>query len=47
MGFRLPSAVNAKQLLRRSSSNGNRAASTHVADAPKGCMAVYVGDEEK
>ena len=46
MGFRLPGVVSAKQLLRRSSSNGSQVAST-VADIPKGYLAVYVGVESK
>ena len=46
MGFRLPVVVNAKQLLKRSSSNANQAALTHIADVPKGYLAVYVGDDE-
>ncbi|GMN63347.1 hypothetical protein TIFTF001_032416 [Ficus carica] len=45
MGFRLPSVVSAKQLLRRSSSNGNQAALALVTDVPKGYLAVYVGAE--
>ncbi|EXB51430.1 hypothetical protein L484_010409 [Morus notabilis] len=45
MGFRLPGIVGAKQLLRRSSSNGNHVASTVVADVAKGYLAVYVGNE--
>ncbi|KAL5563182.1 hypothetical protein UlMin_032929 [Ulmus minor] len=40
MGFRLPRIVQAK----RSLSSTNQAASTHV---PKGCVAVYVGNESK
>lgn len=48
MGFRLPGVVNAKQLHRRSSRNGNRAAPALVADVPKGYWAVYVvGAESK
>ncbi|KAL5563166.1 hypothetical protein UlMin_032913 [Ulmus minor] len=37
MGFRLPRVLNAKQLIRRSFLNANQ--------VPKGCVAVYVGDE--
>ena len=45
MGFHLPSVVSAKQLLRRSSSNGNQAALALVTDVPEGYLAVYVGAE--
>ncbi|PON93770.1 Small auxin-up RNA [Trema orientale] len=45
MGFRLPDIVSAKQLLRRSSSNGSQVTSTVAADVPKGYLAVYVADD--
>lgn len=48
MGFRLPRIVSAKNLIQRTFSNTNRAAaSTHVADVPKGYLAVNVGNESK
>nr|AMQ09544.1 small auxin up regulated protein [Boehmeria nivea] len=37
MGFRFPSAIRAKQLIQRPSSNAK--------DVPKGFLAVYVADE--
>ncbi|PON39766.1 Small auxin-up RNA [Parasponia andersonii] len=46
MSFRLPGVISAKQLLRRSTSNGNQVGST-IADVPKGHLAVYVGDVSK
>uniref|UniRef100_A0A7N0TCI9 Small auxin up regulated protein n=1 Tax=Kalanchoe fedtschenkoi TaxID=63787 RepID=A0A7N0TCI9_KALFE len=44
MGFRLSGVVQPKKLLRRSLS-GSRQSS--VADVPKGCFAVYVGERQK
>ncbi|KAM7470869.1 hypothetical protein LguiA_009052 [Lonicera macranthoides] len=39
MAIRMPRIINAKPILRRSSSS--------AANVPKGCFAVYVGDQEK
>ncbi|PON39758.1 Small auxin-up RNA [Parasponia andersonii] len=48
MGFRFPRIVNAKNLIQRSFSKTKQAAaSNHVADVPRGYLAVYVGDERK
>uniref|UniRef100_A0A7N0T512 Small auxin up regulated protein n=1 Tax=Kalanchoe fedtschenkoi TaxID=63787 RepID=A0A7N0T512_KALFE len=41
MGFRLSGVVQAKKLLRRSLSGSRQA-----ADVPKGCFAVYVGENK-
>ncbi|PON93768.1 Small auxin-up RNA [Trema orientale] len=45
MVFHLPDIVSAKQLPRRSSSNGSHVTSTAAADVPKGYLAVYVADD--
>ncbi|CAN6543912.1 unnamed protein product [Malus baccata var. baccata] len=47
MGFRLPSVIPAKKLLRRSFSNSSQQVSYNLADVPKGYFPVYVGKSEK
>ncbi|KAB2635483.1 auxin-induced protein 15A-like [Pyrus ussuriensis x Pyrus communis] len=47
MGFRLPSVIPAKKLLRRSFSNSSQEVSNNLADVPKGYFPVYVGKSEK
>ncbi|CAH1429495.1 unnamed protein product [Lactuca virosa] len=44
MGIRMPRIIQARQILQRSLSNGNR---TTSMDLPKGYFAVYVGEQEK
>ncbi|CAI9299400.1 unnamed protein product [Lactuca saligna] len=44
MGIRMPRIIQARQILQRSLSNGNR---TTATDLPKGYFAVYVGEQEK
>ncbi|CAH1433616.1 unnamed protein product [Lactuca virosa] len=44
MGIRMPLIIQARQILQRSLSNGNR---TTATDLPKGYFAVYVGEQEK
>ncbi|XP_042509441.1 auxin-responsive protein SAUR23-like [Macadamia integrifolia] len=46
MGIRLPGLIHAKQILRRSLSQGNQLAAA-VTDVPKGHLAVYVGETQK
>lgn len=46
MAIRFPSAMHAKQILRRSSKFASQAASSSM-DVPKGFFAVYVGEGEK
>lgn len=46
MAIRLPSALSAKHILRRSSLFTTQAAATSL-DVPKGYFAVYVGEGEK
>lgn len=46
MAIRMPRIIQAKQILRRSLSNGTTHTSTSM-DLPKGCFAVYVGKQEK
>ncbi|KAF4366941.1 hypothetical protein G4B88_029265 [Cannabis sativa] len=47
MGFRVPSIVPAKKLLRRSFSNNSNKEASMAVDVPKGHLAVYVGENEK
>nr|KAJ0220189.1 hypothetical protein LSAT_V11C200067750 [Lactuca sativa] len=44
MGIRMPRIMQARQILKRSLSNGTRTTET---DLPKGYFAVYVGEQEK
>ncbi|KAL7614529.1 hypothetical protein Lser_V15G06248 [Lactuca serriola] len=44
MGIRMPRIIQARQILKRSLSNGTR---TTEMDLPKGYFAVYVGEQEK
>ncbi|XP_052622092.1 uncharacterized protein LOC128127560 [Lactuca sativa] len=45
MGILMPRITQAKQILKRSFSNGS--STTKSMDIPKGCLAVYVGEQEK
>ncbi|XP_021818589.1 auxin-responsive protein SAUR21-like [Prunus avium] len=47
MAIRLPSFMQAKQILCRGSLFANRAASTSSVGVPKGFLVVYVGESEK
>ncbi|KAF4350782.1 auxin-induced protein X15-like [Cannabis sativa] len=47
MGFRVPSIVPAKKLLRRSFSNNSNKEASMAVEVPKGHLAVYVGENEK
>nr|XP_043629045.1 auxin-responsive protein SAUR21-like [Erigeron canadensis] len=44
MAILMPRIIQAKQIIRRSLSNGR---STTLMDTPKGYVAVYVGEQEK
>ncbi|XP_027099372.1 auxin-responsive protein SAUR24-like [Coffea eugenioides] len=46
MAIRLPRIIQAKQILRRSTSTSNAAISGSV-DVPKGYLAIYVGESER
>nr|KAJ0191864.1 hypothetical protein LSAT_V11C800440350 [Lactuca sativa] len=45
MGILMPRITQAKQILKRSFSNGS--STTKSMDIPKGCLAVYIGEQEK
>ncbi|KAI3780886.1 hypothetical protein L2E82_10879 [Cichorium intybus] len=45
MAILMPRITQAKQFLKRSLSNGS--SKTKSTDIPKGCLAVYVGEQEK
>ncbi|CAL9021636.1 unnamed protein product [Prunus brigantina] len=47
MAIRLPSIMQAKQVLCQGSLFANRAASTSLVGVPKGFFTVYVGENEK
>lgn len=47
MAIRLPSALSAKHILRRSNLFANNYAAATTLDVPKGHFAVYVGESEK
>ncbi|KAJ8767110.1 hypothetical protein K2173_013507 [Erythroxylum novogranatense] len=46
MAIRFPRILNAKHILRRSNLLGNQLSSV-IPDVPKGCFAVYVGENQK
>ncbi|KAL7588441.1 hypothetical protein Lser_V15G40281 [Lactuca serriola] len=45
MAILMPRITQAKQILKRSFANGS--STTKSMDIPKGCLAVYVGEQEK